>query len=1071
MKKLFKVFAVLACIALSAPAFAQVKISGTIVDEQGPVVGATVMVQDTNNGTVTDMDGKYTLSVPANASVVVSCVGYSDIKFKVESGKTTYDFTLEEDSLFLDDVVVIGYQTVKRRDLTGSVASITGKEIAEMPVANAAQALQGRLPGVRVTSASGAPGASVSIRVRGGNSITQSNEPLILIDGIQGDLSNIPADQIESIDVLKDAASTAIYGSRGANGVILVSTKGAKEGNVKVSYNMYYQFRDTQKMYPVLSAQDFIYWQWTYATAYNDTLGEGVADYYGLGSKHGNHYADYANVNSHNHMYDILKPSNSWNHDITLSGGNSSTNYMISFNYLKDSGTRIKNSRERYNASIKLNQKIGKSLNASFDVRYNETQGIGGTDRTTNYTYRPIDKPLGSGDASGLGIGSGNVDENMDPVLAINNAESFSHNYNLRATTGLSWNIVPGLFAKTELTLNRGWSRSESWNGGQGIAGTAYKNATINNGHSTYTRWTNTINYTVQGLGDNHSLNFLLGHEMMTNSSVSSSMSGYGYSNDLTPEQTWAMFNLSDRELGKDVYTNSLSTPSNSLSFFGRANYSLMGRYLFTATFRADGSSKFAPNNRWGYFPAGAFAWRISDEPWMKGTKKWMDELKFRISYGTSGSDGISDNLWRETWTSSLIDQGESKVTAFRPGSQLPNPDLKWETTISRNAGFDFSFFKSRLRGNLEFYWNTTKDLLFSMPIDSTTGFSSQYQNVGQTSNKGIEFALSAGIVRNRDFQLQVSWNHSFNNNNLDWIDPSANANRNVSKSWGGSDGVPTYDYLIEIGRPIGLVNLYIAEGPGFYTVDDFDYANGVYTLKPGIADTAPAIANYPSKFEALRPKGQNAFPGSARFKDLNGDGIADVTDTQILTEMAPHHTGGFGFQMNWKNFDLSANFSYQLDGYIYNATAMNSVTFANKETSAGANRLSYVADCWRPYGVDGSGDLYLITDPSELKALNANAKYAVAYSEHGYATSQFIEPGGFLRLNNLTLGYSIPHKILDKIKISNLRIYATGTNLFTLTKYTGLDPEVGNSTLTPGYDNGNYPRPITFTAGINVTF
>ena len=1070
MKNLVKVFAVLAGIALSATAFAQVKISGTIVDEQGPVIGATVMVQDTSNGTITDMDGKYTLSVPANASVVVSCVGYRDVKFKVEAGKATYDFTLEEDALFLDDVVVIGYQTVKRRDLTGSVASITGKEIAEMPVANAEQALQGRLPGVRVTTASGAPGAGATIRVRGGNSITQSNDPLVLVDGVPGDLSSIPSDQIEAIDVLKDAASTAIYGARGANGVILVTTKGAKaQSRVSVRYNMYYQYRAIPKQYDILSAREFVDWQWSYATFYGASYGDNIAKYYGLGSKYGNHYADYANVKVYNPMEEILKPSGSWNHDLTLSGGNDSTNYMITVNYTNDNGNRIKNSRERYSANIKLNQKIGKMLAANFDVRYFENQSIGGTGYASDFTYRPIMNPLGTDDPALLGQGDTNVEPRYNPVTVINNQESFGHNYNLRGTAGLTFNPLKGLVLKSEITLTRGWSRSESWDGGQGIGGSTYNNVSISNGHNTNTRWTNTINYTVQGLGDNHSLNFLLGHEMMTNTSTSSSMKAYNYASDLRWDQAFAMFGTYDKSLINDnSFSNSVGTPSNTLSFFGRANYSLMGRYLFTATFRADGSSKFAPNHRWGYFPAGAFAWRMSDEPWMKGAKKWMDELKFRLSYGTSGSDGISANLWRETWTAGTTNIDNVSYVTYSPASMLSNPDLKWETTISRNAGIDFSFWKTRLRGSLEFYWNTTKDLLMSMPIDATTGYSNQYQNVGQTSNKGIELSLSAGVVRNRDFQLQVNWNHSFNNNNLDWIDPSANANRKTG--WGGSDMLPNYDYVIEVGRPVGIVNGYISEGCGFYTVDDFTYADGVYTLKPGIPDTQ--VAKYNSTdLDKIRPKGQVAFPGAVRFKDLNGDGVANEKDNGTITEMQPHHTGGFGFQMNWKNFDLNANFAYQLDGYLYNARAMASTNFGNKDTDFGQNRLSYVNDCWKSYNVGSDGNIYFVSDPAELNKLNANAKYPSYLSEAGYTTSMFIEPGGFLRLNNLTLGYTIPRKVLDKINISNLRVYVTGSNLFTLTKYSGLDPEVGNSTLTPGFDNGNYPRPVSFTAGLSVTF
>ncbi|MCR5276591.1 MAG: TonB-dependent receptor [Bacteroidales bacterium] len=1068
---LMKAFAVACAMLLSVAAFAQQKISGTIVDELGPVVGATILQEGTQNGTVTDLDGKYELSVPANSTVIVSCVGYKDIKFTATPGQGTFNFTLEEDALFLDDVVVIGYQEVKRRDLTGSVASITGKEIAEMPVANAAQAIQGRLPGVRVSTASGAPGASTNIRIRGGNSITQSNDPLVLIDGVSGSLANIPADEIQSIDVLKDASSTAIYGARGANGVILVTTKGAKEGRVSIRYNMYYQYRAIPKQYDILNAQEFLDWQWAYATFYGASYGDNVAKYYGLGSKYGNHYADYIGMPAHNSMDEILKPSSSWNHDVTLSGGNGSTNYSIGLNYMTDNGNRIKNFQERYNVSIKLNQKLWNKVTANFDVRYFERHSVGGTGYASDFTWRPIYKPLGEDNPALLGQGDVNVSWDRDPIAAINNQESFSYSYNVRAISGLTWNVINGLVAKTELTLSRGWSRSESWDGGQGIAGTSHKNASVSNGHSTNTRWTNTLNYVVPGLGTNHSLNLLLGHEMMTNTGDNSSMRGYGYARDLTWQQTLAMFgNYSKDDDFKTLNTmsNSVTVPSRTLSFFGRVNYSLMGKYLFTGTFRADGSSKFAPNNRWGYFPAGAFAWRISDEPWMAGAKGWIDELKYRISYGTSGSDGISSSLWKEVWNAGTGRLENDVINTFAPGNLLSNPDLKWETTISRNTGFDFSFFKTRIRGSIDAYWNTTKDLLMQMPIDATTGYSNQYQNVGQTSNKGVEWNINWGIVRNRNFQLSVNWNHSINFNNLDWIDPSANADRRTG--WGGSDMRPNYDYIIQVGRPVGIVQGYIMDGVGYYTVDDFDYRDGKYYLKEGVHDTT--VGRYESAdLTQIRPTGQNAFPGAAKFKKINDDDVANEADYDIIAEMAPHHTGGFGLQANWKNFDLSAHFAYQLDGYIYNARAMAAINYGNKDTDFGQNRLHYTADCYQIYDVGSDGNIHLVTDPAELNALNKNAKYPVALSEAGFTTSQFIEPGGFLRCNSMTLGYSFPQKVLDAINVSNLRVYVTGTNLFTLTKYSGLDPEVGISTLTPGYDNGNYPRPIALTAGFSVTF
>ena len=1053
-----------------AAAFAQSITRGKVVDANGePVIGASVVIPGTTTGVVTDIDGNFELRVEPGTRLEISSIGYATLSV---NAAPTLNVTLEEDTTFLDDVVVIGYQTVKRRDLTGSVASITGKELAEMPVANAVQALQGRLPGVRVSSGSGAAGSSATIRVRGGNSITQSNDPLVLIDGVPGSLSDLPADQIESIDVLKDASSTAIYGARGANGVILVTTNGAKSGRVHVRYNMYWQFRENPRFYDLLDTQEFVLWQWSYATFYGSSYGKNVAKYYGLGPDNGNHYKDYANIALHNSMDDVLKSSGTWNHDISMSGGSESTNYNIGFSYLNDNGTHIRNQRERYTITFKLNQKINEKLSAAFDVRYfeNYSWGDGNNTGSSNYYYRPVLHPLGEDNPALLGQGDSNVNTNYDPLLVTYNLEDFNRRHNLRGTGGLTWNAFNGFIAHTEVTLSRGWSKRERWDGGNSIGGSSRNSARLNDSFSTSTRWTNTINYTVPGLGDNHSLNFLLGHEMMTNTGSSRELRAYGFSPDLSYQQAFAMFKYDTSLTNFNSFSSSMTLPSNTLSFFGRLNYSLMGRYLFTVTFRADGSSKFAPNHRWGYFPAAAFAWRVSDEPWMQGTKGWMNELKFRLSYGTSGSDGISGDLWRETWTTDVVKMDGVDYNVYKPNPLLSNPDLKWETTISRNAGFDFSFLKSRLRGSLDLYWNTTKDLLMNMPFNSTSGFTNQFQNVGRTSNKGVELSLNAGIVRNRDFQLAVNWNHSVNYNKLDDIDPSANANQRTG--WGGSDMLPNYDYLIEVGRPIGLVNGYIAEGVGFYTVNDFDYANGVYTLKPGIHDTS--VAKYSSTdLDKIRPNGQVAFPGAVRFEDINGDGIANSADARIITEMQPHHTGGFGIQANWKNFDLNANFAYQIGGHIYNAMAMSATNFGNKDTYFGRNRLAYVNDCYKIYDVDASGNIHMVTDPAELNKLNANAKYPVALSEAGFTTSQFIEPGGFLRLNNLTLGYTIPQNILDKIRITNLRVYVTGTNLFTLTRYSGLDPEVGGSSgdLRPGFDNGNYPRPLMLTAGLSVTF
>ena len=1067
---------ILACaLGLEVAAQNAYTFKGVVVDASGPVIGASVLEQGTTNGTVTGLDGDYTLTVSGPDVIVeISCLGYATQTFKASAVPAVV--TISEDTNYLDEVVVVGYGTVKRRDLTGSVASVSGEKIAQNPVTNVVQALQGALPGVTVTTQDGRPGANVDIRVRGGNSMTQSNSPLFVVDGVVvSSIDDIPADNIASLDVLKDAASTAIYGARGSNGVIMVTTRTAKEQKATVRYSGYYQIKTAANRYETLDAQDYVWQQWTYGTAYADNYGDGIAKYFGLGSKYGNHYADYANVETHDWFDDIIKTAGSQNHDISLSGGGEKSKIYATIGYNNDEGIRIHSGTERWSGNLKVDQWIASNLKFSADLRYSDfrTHGSNYELASTAYRFRPIDTPLGEDNPGLMMQGSANVDMAYNPIDIIEGHSNISKNQRARATGGLTWDPIPGLTAKTEVSVSRRWSQSSSWK--SDAIEDHIATASLTKGNGTDTRWTNTLNYTVQGLGNNHSLNFLLGHEMLTNTNSERELRAYGYSSDLSYDQAFAMFKNYDTSLvNLNSFSNTITVPSNTLSFFGRANYSLMGRYLFTATFRADGSSKFAPNNRWGYFPAAAFAWRISDEPFMRGTRSWIDELKYRLSYGTSGSDGIDSNLWQETWVTDVVNMDGVDYNIYKPGDLLANPDLKWETTISRNTGFDFSFFKTRLRGSLDLYWNTTKDLLMRMPIDNTTGYSYQYQNVGQTSNKGIELSLNAGIVRNRDFQLSVNWNHSFNNNNLDWIDPSANANQRTG--WGGSDMKPAYDYVIEVGRPIGLINGYIAEGCGFYTVDDFNYANGVYTLKPGISDTQ--VASYTSTdLNAIRPNGQIAFPGAVRFKDLDGEEGATAADYGVIAEMQPHHTGGFGFQANWKNFDFSGHFTYQLDGYIYNAVGMSSTNFGNKDSWFGRNRLAYVKDCYKLYDVDQNGNLYMVTDPAALNALNKNAKYPVCLSEAGYVSSQFIEPGGFLRCNNITLGYTVPDTLLERVKLSNLRVYVTGTNLFVLTRYSGLDPETvpdsnaSNANLRPGFDNGNYPRPITVTAGLSVTF
>lgn len=1047
--------------------FAQNAITGTVKDKTGePLIGVSVTYGN-GQGTVTDFDGNFSVNAPAGTQIKVSYVGFKPQTLK---GAGNMNIILEEDNTTLEDVVVIGYGTMKRKDLTGAVASVTGDKLAANPVANVAQALQGQLPGVNVISQDGRPGATMSIRVRGGGSVTQSNDPLFIVDGIAvSDISDIPADNIESIDVLKDAASTAIYGARGANGVILVTTKGSKgEGVAKVKYNMYYQIKTNPKTLKTMSPYDHVLQTWSYATSYGETYGKGVAEYYGLGSDFGNHLNEYKNMSTHNYIDDVMQTAGAWNHDVSLTGGNEKTKYYASVNYMDDKGIRINTGMKRWNASVKVNQKIAKNLSFDIDLRYSEMniKGAKYDVSTSAYKYRPIDNPLGKDEPSLLGMGSSNVDPLYNPVDIINNYDYATNRQRLRAMGGLTWEVIKGLTAKSELSLSRNWRKSENWDAG---LENGYNTAQLIQGDGYGIRWATTLNYIVQGLGENHNLSFLVGNEVLASKSNLSHIYGSGYPSEFTKNNAFGMLSMTDNTLGKDEFGNEIGTPTHTLSWFGRANYDFLGRYLFTATFRADGSSKFSPNNHWGYFPAAAFGWRISDEPFMASAKDWLDNLKLRLSYGTSGSDNIDASLWKETWTTKSITVDGVPTTVYVPGDMMGNPDLKWERTISRNLGLDFGFWNGKLRGSIDVYWNTTKDILMRVPIDATKGYSYQYQNVGQTSNKGVELSIFYEIIRSKDFNLSFNATYNYNKNNIDELYDNVLADTHTG--WGSSMRQPYYDYIIRVDNPVGVIQGF--KQVGIYTVDDFNYANGVWTLKPGVPDyTATGYsggANYPT------PDGQTAFPGMTKFEDINGDGVITSDDATVIGKTMPQHTGGFNINGNYKSLDFSLGFTYQIGGDVYNANAMHSM-MGDKDTGLGNNRLEFVSDAWKMYDVDGSGNLFAVTDPSALAALNANAKYGLPYSEYGIASSQFIENASYLRLNTLTVGYTLPKNLTKKVGISNLRVYFTGGNLFCITGYNGLDPDVNTRDFTdgfptPAYDYQSYPKARTYTFGLNVAF
>ena len=1083
-----------------ALAFAQNQVSGTVKDANGePIIAASVVVRGTTIGVVTDLDGNYTLSVPANAVLEASCIGYTSQEVRY-SNQGTINFVLNEDALFLDETVVIGYQTVKRRDLTGSVASVNSKQLSAAPVANVAQALQGKMPGVNIVSQDGRPGAQMNIRVRGGGSISQSNDPLILIDGVVGTLADIPSDQVESIDVLKDASSTAIYGARGANGVILVTTKGAKEGKVRVTYSGYAKFNTPTKYLSALGPYDYLYYVWANAYAHDQSYAaDPFTELYGIGA-----FGDinrYKNVQQYDVQKEVYNSSFSHSHDLSISGGNESTKVLLSMNWNSDDGMKLNSWTKRGNISLKVNQKISDRLNVGIDLRYTDYTSFGvegtgsrsGSVLSSSYRYRPIAtdviRQYGNLDALQKGAveqyGKGVLWDVYDPVKQILDNEPMQQRQTLRGTFSLNWNIIQGLTYHTDLFAGRSYNQNKTWTGAivnnyiddstgeKQHAG----NATVYKGNSWNMRWTNTLNYELE-LGQAHRFNFLIGHEMSNSGGDAMTITADHFPANFTKENAFTMIDQFDAEkstIARKFYTG-YSTPERILSFFGRINYTLLDRYLFTVTFRADGSSKFAPSHRWGYFPAAAFAWRVSEEPFMEDAN-WLNDLKLRLSYGTVGNDRINADLWSQSWqaSSSYYSIANQQYGTYTIGSAMANPDLKWETTITRNLGIDFGVLNGRLSGTLDLYWNSTKDLLMNMTLPTITGFSSTYANIGQTSNKGVELSLNAILVQTRDWGLTFGGNINFNKNTVDQLSES------VTPIYGSSwfhSGNPGNDFGLFVGQPVGLVRGLVYEG--LYQINDFKYdpATNVYTLNPGVPDLSGNIAGQWYETQKYVPTGQTAYPGLPKFKDQDGNGIVDTEDYRVIGDTNPLFTGGFNITANYKNWDFGAYFNYSVGNKIYNITKLATLN-GYKESGLYENHLGFMKDSFKIYDIQ-NGQLVRVHEPGALQALNANAKWPVCTNENGIVSTLGIEDGSYLRLNTLTAGYSVPStsKFAKALSISSLRVYATVYNLFTLTKYSGLDPEVstaqnmnGAAYPTPGIDWGAYPRARSFVLGVNVSF
>lgn len=1051
-------------------AFAQKTIRINVKDSSGePVIGASVLEKGTRNGGVTDFDGNLTIKLSGDNPVQISYIGMKSQTVKV-GNKTSIDVVLEDDATTLNDVVVIGYGTVRKKDLTGSVATVNNKALAEVPVASASEALTGKMAGVQVTTTEGSPDAEVKIRVRGGGSITQSNDPLYIVDGFPVEsISDIPATDIEDITVLKDASSTAIYGSRGANGVILVTTKSGKSGKVNVSYNAYYSWKKIAKTFDVLSPYDYAKWQYELALLKNENDLSSYTQYFG-------EYQDmdlYQNVQG-NDWQDTMygRTGNTFNHNINITGGTDQIKYAFSYAHMNDKAILVGSSYKRDNFSLKLNTKPTKRTTLDFQARYSDTDVFGGgaqdaagaydTDRRLKYSviYTPI--PLANLDAS-AGAADDDLGNLYNPVEAQRDNDMQREKKTLNMAASFGWEVIDNLRLKTEFGYDDYNQYDKKF---FGLTTYYVKNVPASDNQNMPAirlidtnrhrfRNTNTINYDFKKLikSEDHSLNVLVGHEYVITKKRTNTNEAHGFPKDFDAATAWKLTSQGTPYQIDDVY----SADDKLLSFFGRANYNYKDKYLLSATFRADASSKFASHNRWGYFPSAAIAWRISSEPFMKGASKWLDDLKLRFSYGTAGNNNIPVGQLSQTYELKTSSWVNGYTSFWAPSKTMANPDLKWETTITRNVGLDFTLFGGKLSGTVEAYLNTTKDLLIAFPVGGT-GYDSQYRNMGETENKGLEITATWHAINKKNYGLDINANIGFNKNKIK--DLGAMEDFGWNSRWASTE--IGQDYWLAVGQPVGQIRGY--QNAGRYEVSDFegyDSKTGKWILKEGVPDATPVIGT--------------VRPGSLKLVDQpteeggKGNGKIGEEDNVIIGDVNPDFTGGFGINARAYGFDLSAQFNFSVGNEVYNA---NKIEFTSTGKYQYRNMITDMADGvrWTNLNEDGT----LCNDPAKLAEMNKNTTMWSPYMGKMVLTDWAIENASFLRLNTLSLGYTLPTSLTKKAGINSLRFYVTAYNVFTITDYSGVDPEsdcIRNTSLTPCVDYSGYPRSRSFVVGMNLNF
>lgn len=1013
-------------------------ITGTVVDfETGePVIGASIALVGQGIGTITDLDGNFSIRLSkVDTKLEVSFIGYEKQILTVPADKKLI-VRLRPVSELLEEVVITAYGSGVRKDLTGAIAKVDVQEMRKVPVSNFEESLAGRVAGVQVTSSDGQPGSDLQIVIRGNNSVTQDNSPLYVVDGFPmetavGNMLN--PEEIESIEILKDASATAIYGARGANGVILVTTKKGKVSAPIVTYNGWVGIQQIIKKQEMLSPYEFVRYQ--LEADYNVYSKLYLSDERTL--------EDYHNIKGINWQDKVYRDALVHNHNIAVRGGTEKTKYSVSGSLMDQKGIMLNSGYKKYQGRFALDQIINKKIKFGINVNYTYSKKYGTvvsesqTSPTASlmYTlwgYRPV---TGVNDGDLLNdlydetVNSTN-DLRINPLMAAENEYNPLFSYNFISNGYLEYKILNNLTLKITGGYNKIHQRKEVFFNSHSRGGHKYTNNKVN-GWITNTERTsllneNTLTYNVP-LKRGHRLKLLGGFTVQDNSTFINEFRAINL-----PNESLGIAGLDEGELTSSTV---IQTANGLLSYLGRVDYNYKSKYMVTVSFRSDGSSKFSKDNRWAYFPSASVAWGFGEENFMKRIP-WFNSGKLRAGIGTTGNNRVSDYA---ALTALQIGADTGYSTNNIPGkgvvpTTLGNPRLKWETTVQTNIGLDMAFLNNRIAVTADYYYKQTKDLLLNATLAPSMGFLSAYKNVGSVSNSGFELTIDTKNIQTKDFSWISSFNISFNRNKvlaLNDNEPSLASRVN----WGNFNNA--YPYIAIPGQPIAMFYGHIFDG--IYQYADFDKMGETYVLKNDIPNNGNA-----------REKIQ---PGDIKFKDINRDGVVNEYDLTIIGNPNPKHIGGFSNSFQYKNLDLNIFFQWSYGGDVLNA---NRIEFEGGDPTArtSLNMFASFANRWTP------------ENPT-------NELYRIGGQGPAVYSSRTIEDGSFLRLKTISLGYRLPGTWLRKINIKSLRVYVSAQNLITWTKYSGPDPEVSTrpTALTPSFDWSPYPRPRTFTLGVDMSF